>query len=63
MEIAHMFKQATESAEVTYFGHMGSNSPIFFGGMMVLGWITWILVIVVLVLLIKWLWIKGGKEK
>lgn len=59
MEIAHMFNQATESGESTYFGHMGGSFPIFFGGVMVLGWITWILVIVVLVLLIKWLWKKG----
>ncbi len=62
MEIAHMFNQATESAESTYFGHMGTGSPLFFGGMMILGWLTWILVIIALVLLIRWLWLKGGQK-
>lgn len=59
MEIAHIFYESTESAKPVYMGHMGSGSSFFFGGMMILGWITWILVIITLVLLIRWLWKKG----
>ncbi len=62
MEIADMFNQATESAKATYFGHMGGGSPFFFSSMMILGWLTWILVIVALVLAIVWLWKQIQKK-
>jgi len=62
MEIAHMFYQATESAEPVYFGHMGGGSPFFFGSMMVLGWLTWLLISIALVLVIVWLWKQIQKK-
>jgi hypothetical protein len=38
--------------------HWGTWSPVF----IILWWVTWILVIITLVLLIRWFWIKGGKK-
>jgi hypothetical protein len=39
--------------------HWGSWSAVF----IILWWITWILVITALIVAIRWLWIKGGKDK
>jgi hypothetical protein len=38
--------------------HWGSWSPAF----VIFWWLTWVLVIVALVVLIRWLWLKGGKN-
>ena len=38
--------------------HWGAWSPVF----IILWWIIWILVIITLVLLIRWFWMKGGKK-
>lgn len=38
--------------------HWGTWSPVF----IILWWITWILIIIALVLLIKRLWIKGEQK-
>lgn len=39
--------------------HWGSWSPVF----VILWWITWILIIISLIAAIRWLWLKGGKDK
>lgn len=39
--------------------HWGSWSAVF----IILWWITWILIIVALIAAIRWLLLKGGKEK
>ena len=59
MELAHMFYEATNSAQratPVYFGHMGGDSNFMFGTMMLFWWITWALFIILLVLGIVWLW-------
>lgn len=63
MEIAHMFHGATKSAESVYFSHMGGDSPLFFGAMVIFMIIIWLLIIITLVLFIVWLWKQIQKGK
>ena len=63
MEIAHMFHGATKSAESVHFGHMGRDSPLFFGTMVIFMIIIWLLIIIALVLFIVWLWKQIQKGK
>lgn len=37
----------------------GSWSSVF----IILWWVTWILIIIALIAAIRWLWIKGSKDK
>lgn len=63
MEIASMLHEATKSAKPVYFGHMGVNSPLFFGTMVIFMVIIWLLIIITLVLFIVWLWKQIQKGK
>lgn len=63
MKIAHTFYEATKSAEPVFFGHVGGDSTLFFGSMMIFWWVTWLLIIITLVLFIIWIWKQIQKGK